>query len=66
MMYRPTRYPSLDKDPRLENVADKLATLTRQIDDAYWVGDFINPNIVNEAKRLRRLLLEGKLWEPKF
>ena len=53
-------------DPNLESVVDKLGTLNRQIDDAYWVGDFINPNIVNEAKRLRRLLLEGKLWEPKF
>jgi len=55
-----------ENDPNLESVVDKLGTLNRQIDDAYWVGDFINPNIVNEAKRLRRLLLEGKLWEPKF
>jgi len=55
-----------EDDPNLESVVDKLGTLNRQIDDAYWVGDFINPNIVNEAKRLRRLLLEGKLWEPKF
>jgi len=55
-----------ENDSNLESVVDKLGTLNRQIDDAYWVGDFINPNIVNEAKRLRRLLLEGKLWEPKF
>tara|TARA_R100000329_G_scaffold98693_1_gene81503 strand:- start:275 stop:457 length:183 start_codon:yes stop_codon:yes gene_type:complete len=55
-----------ENDPNLESVVDKLGTLNRQIDDAYWAGDFINPNIVNEAKRLRRLLLEGKLWEPKF
>jgi hypothetical protein len=57
-----------EDDPNLESVVDKLATLNRQIDDAYWVGDidFINPNIMNEAKRLRKLLLEGKLWEPKF
>jgi len=55
-----------ENDPRLYSVVDKLATLNRQIDDAYWVGDFINPNITNEAKRLRRLLMEGKLWEPKF
>ena len=55
-----------EDDPNLESVVDKLATLNRQIDDAYWIGDFINPNIANEAKRLRRLLMEGKLWEPKF
>ena len=55
-----------EDDPNLESVVDKLATLNRQIDDAYWIGDFINPNIVNEAKRLRRLLMEGKLWEPRF
>ena len=55
-----------EDDPLLDSVADKLATLTRQIDDTEWAGNFVNPNIVNEAKRLRRLLLEGKLWEPKF
>lgn len=55
-----------ENDPNLESVADKLATLTRQIDNAEWAGNFINPNIVNEAKRLRKLLMEGKLWEPKF
>jgi hypothetical protein len=55
-----------EDDPLLDSVADKLATLTRQIDDAEWAGNFVNPNIVNEAKRLRKLLREGKLWEPKF
>ena len=57
-----------EDDPNLESVVDKLAKHVRQIDDAYWVGDidFINPNSTNEAKRLRRLLMEGKLWEPKF
>ena len=50
-----------EDDPLLDSVADKLATLTRQIDDAEWAGNFVNPNIVNEAKRLRKLLLEGKL-----
>ena len=55
-----------EDDPNLESVVDKLATLNRQIDDAYWVGDLINPNITNEAKRLRKLLMEGKLWEPRF
>ena len=55
-----------EDDPNLESVADKLATLRRQIDHADWVGDFINPNITNEAKRLRRLLMEGILWEPRF
>ena len=55
-----------EDDPNLESVVDKLGTLNRQIDDAYWVGDFINPNITNEAQRLRKLLMEGKLWEPRF
>tara|TARA_R100001591_G_C4254080_1_gene157953 strand:+ start:191 stop:373 length:183 start_codon:yes stop_codon:yes gene_type:complete len=55
-----------EDDPNLESVVDKLGTLNRQIDDAYWVGDFINPNITIEAKRLRKLLMEGKLWEPRF
>ena len=55
-----------EDDKNLDSVVDKLATLNRQIDHADWVGDFINPNITNEAKRLRKLLMEGKLWEPKF
>ena len=55
-----------ENDPNLESVVDKLATLNRQIDDAYWVGDSINSNITNEAKRLRKLLMEGILWEPRF
>ena len=55
-----------EDDPNLESVVDKLATLNRQIDDAYWVGDSINSNITNEAKRLRKLLMEGILWEPRF
>tara|TARA_R100001440_G_scaffold24942_6_gene40485 strand:+ start:388 stop:570 length:183 start_codon:yes stop_codon:yes gene_type:complete len=55
-----------EDDQNLESVVDKLATLNRQIDDAYWVGNFINPNITYEAKRLRKLLMEGKLWEPRF
>ena len=61
-----TMWVDPEDDPLLDSVADKLATLTRQIDDAEWAGNFVNPNIVNEAKRLRELLLEGKLWEPKF
>ena len=55
-----------ENDPNLESVVDKLATLNRQIDDAYWIGDFINPNIANEAKRLTQMVNEGTLWEPKF
>ena len=55
-----------EDDKSLDSVVDKLATLNRQIDHADWVGDFINPNITNEAKRLRKLLMEGKLWEPRF
>jgi hypothetical protein len=42
-------------DPRLESVADKLATLTRQIDNADWDG-----------KPVTNLQRQGILWEPKF
>ena len=53
-------------DPRLENVSEKLSALLSVIDDEEWVGNIVNPNIVNEARRLRILVSEGKVWEPKF
>lgn len=65
-MYRPTKYPSLDKDPRLENVSEKLSALLSVIDDEEWAGNIVSPNIVNEARRLRNLVSEGRVWEPKF
>ena len=65
-MYRPTRYPTLDKDPRLEDVSKKLSALLSVIDDEEWAGNIVNPNIVSEARRLRNLVSEGRVWEPKF
>ena len=65
-MYRPTKYPSLDKDPRLENVSRKLSALLSVIDDEEWSGNIVSPNIVSEARRLRNLVSEGRVWEPKF
>ncbi len=65
-MYRPTRYPALDKDPRLEDVSKKLSALLSVIDDEEWTGNIVNPNIVSEARRLRNLVSEGRVWEPKF
>jgi len=65
-MYRPTRYPSLDKDPRLENVNKKLSVILSVIDDEEWAGNIVNPNIVSESRRLRNLVNEGRIWEPKF
>ena len=53
-------------DPRLENVSEKLSALLSVIDDEEWAGNIVNPNIVNEARRLRILVREGKVWEPKF
>ena len=55
-----------ENDPRLYSVVDKLATLNRQIDDAYWYDKPVTNAQHSEAKRLRKLLMEGKLWEPKF
>jgi len=55
-----------EDDPRLDNVREKLSALLSEIDNEEWVGNFVNPNIVNEARRLRNLVSEGILWEPKF
>jgi len=53
-------------DPKLESVADKLATLTRQIDNADWNGEPVTNTQRNEAKRLTNMLHMGELWLPKF
>ena len=66
MMYRPTRYPSLDKDPRLESVTIKLANLRTLIDEADWQDKPIDAAIRNEANRLTHMTNEGTLWLPKF
>ncbi len=55
-----------EDDPLLDSVADKLATLTRQIDDADWHGKPVTNAQRNEAKRLTNMLHRGELWLPKF
>jgi len=53
-------------DPRLENVSEKLSALRALIDDEWWAGNNVSPNIVSEERRLRNLVSEGRVWEPKF
>lgn len=55
-----------EDDPRLENVADKLATLRRQIDEADWNGEDVTNVQRQMAKRLTQMVNEGTLWLPKF
>jgi len=55
-----------EDDPRLESVADKLATLRRQIDDADWHGKPVTNAQRQMARRLTNLLHNGILWEPTF
>ena len=55
-----------EDDPRLENVADKLATLRRQIDEADWNGGDVTNVQRQMAKRLTQMVNEGTLWLPKF
>ena len=65
-MYRQITYPTNDKDPRLESVADKLSTLTRQIDHADWYGKPVTNSQRDELSTLRQSVRDGKLWTPKF
>ena len=53
-------------DPKLESVADKLATLKRRIDEADWNGEPVTDAQRNEASRLTQMLREGTLWLPVF
>ena len=53
-------------DPRLENVSEKLSALLSVIDDEEWAGNIVNPNIVNEARRLRILVSEGRYGSQNF
>jgi|DEB0MinimDraft_6_1074348.scaffolds.fasta_scaffold00957_19 hypothetical protein len=55
-----------EDDPRLENVADKLTTLRRQIDEADWNGEDVTNVQRQMAKRLTQMVNEGTLWLPKF
>jgi len=65
-MYRPDAYPTNDKDPRLENVRDKLANLRTLIDDAEWNGKPVDTALQDKAKRLTQMASEGTLWTPRF
>ena len=65
-MYRPDAYPTNDKDPRLENVADKFATLTRQIDNAEWDDKPVTKAQRDKLFTLKQQMRDGKLWTPKF
>ena len=65
-MYRPTRYLSLDKDPRLESVTNRLTNLRTLIDEADWAGKPVDTITRNEASRLTHMTNEGTLWLPKF
>jgi len=65
-MYRPDAYPTNDKDPRLENVADKFATLTRQIDNAEWDDKPVTKAQRDKLSTLKQQMRDGKLWTPKF
>ena len=55
-----------ENDPNLESVADKLATLRRQIDEADWNGEDVTNVQRQMAKRLTQMVNEGTLWLPKF
>ena len=55
-----------EDDPRLENVREILSALTAERDRLEWDGDFVSPNIVSRIRRMRNLVSEGILWEPKF
>ena len=66
LMYRPDAYPSNDKDPRLESVTDKLATLQRQIDDAEWDDKPVTKSQRDKLSTLKQQQRDGKLWTPKF
>jgi len=65
-MYRPIAYPTNDKDPRLISVADKLSTLTRQIDHADWHDKPVTKSQRDKLSTLRQAVRDGKLWTPKF
>ena len=55
-----------EDDPRLDNVREILSALITERDRLEWEGDFVSPNIVSRIRRMRNLVSEGLLWEPKF
>ena len=55
-----------EDDPRLDNVREILSALITERDRLEWEGNIVSPNIVSRIRRLRNLVSEGILWEPKF
>ena len=55
-----------EEDPRLDNVREILSALIVKRDKLEWEGDFVSPDIVSQIRRMRNLVSEGTLWEPKF
>jgi len=55
-----------EDDPRLDNVREILSALITERDRLEWEGNIVSPNIVSRIRRMRNLVSEGILWEPKF
>ena len=55
-----------EDDPRLDNVREILSDLITERDRLEWEGNIVSPNIVSQIRRMRNLVSEGILWEPKF
>ena len=55
-----------EDDPRLDNVREILSALIIERDRLEWEGNIVSPNIVSQIRRMRKLVSEGILWEPKF
>lgn len=55
-----------EDDPRLDNVREILSALVSERDRLEWEGNIVSPNIVSRIRRMRNLVSEGILWEPKF
>ena len=55
-----------EDDPRLDNVREILSALITDRDRLEWEGNIVSPNIVSQIRRMRKLVSEGILWEPKF
>ena len=55
-----------EDDPRLDNVREILSALITERDRLEWEGKFVSQNIVSRIRRMRNLVSEGILWEPKF
>jgi hypothetical protein len=55
-----------EDDPRLDNVREILSALITERDRLEWEGNIVSPNIVSQIRRMRNLVSEGILWEPKF